>query len=52
VKLAQLTSDATHPILVKAERQLNDYFAGTRTQFDIPLDFRELNSRSGFGASF
>jgi methylated-DNA-[protein]-cysteine S-methyltransferase len=40
VKLAQLTSDATHPILVKAERQLNDYFAGTRTQFDIPLDFQ------------
>jgi methylated-DNA-[protein]-cysteine S-methyltransferase len=28
-----------HPILVKAERQLDEYFEGGRTSFDIPLDF-------------
>jgi len=27
-----------HPILVEAERQLGEYFAGTRTGFDLPLD--------------
>jgi methylated-DNA-[protein]-cysteine S-methyltransferase len=28
-----------HPVLVEAERQLNEYFAGTRTAFDLTLDF-------------
>ena len=27
-----------HPVLAAAERQLRDYFAGTRTTFDLPLD--------------
>ena len=27
-----------HPVLLEAVRQLNDYFAGTRTHFDLPLD--------------
>jgi methylated-DNA-[protein]-cysteine S-methyltransferase len=29
-----------HPILAEAERQLSEYFAGTRTQFELPLEPR------------
>ena len=32
--------DQQHPILVEAERQLSDYFAGKRTQFELPLEPR------------
>jgi methylated-DNA-[protein]-cysteine S-methyltransferase len=28
-----------HPVLVEAERQLGEYFAGTRTAFTVTLDF-------------
>jgi len=28
-----------HPVLVEAERQLAEYFAGTRTSFTVKLDF-------------
>jgi methylated-DNA-[protein]-cysteine S-methyltransferase len=28
-----------HPVLVEAERQLQDYFAGRRTVFDLQLNF-------------
>ena len=28
-----------HPVLVEAERQLREYFAGTRRAFDLKLDF-------------
>jgi methylated-DNA-[protein]-cysteine S-methyltransferase len=31
--------DAGHPLLVEAERQLGEYFAGTRSRFDLKLDF-------------
>ena len=31
-------SDPDHPVLKKVSQQLRDYFAGHRTQFDIPLD--------------
>lgn len=36
-----------HPILCEAERQLNEYFAGTRTCFDLPLqpEGREFEKR-------
>src|SRR6266542_1197821 len=27
-----------HPILLETERQLSEYFAGKRTQFDLPLE--------------
>jgi methylated-DNA-[protein]-cysteine S-methyltransferase len=27
-----------HPVLAEAEQQLQDYFAGTRRTFDLPLD--------------
>ncbi len=39
VRLGSLIEDAAHPILCAAERQLKDYFAGTRKAFDLPLDF-------------
>jgi|SRR6185437_8256735 len=28
-----------HPILIETEKQLNEYFAGERKQFDLKLDF-------------
>ncbi|WP_404712963.1 methylated-DNA--[protein]-cysteine S-methyltransferase [Sphingomonas sp. MMS24-J13] len=40
VPLGALVKDDAHPILIEAERQLGDYFAGTRRTFDLPLDFR------------
>ena len=38
VKLAALKLDAQQPILLEAERQLREYFSGTRTEFDLPLE--------------
>ncbi len=38
VRLAPLTVRPTHPILLQAERELNEYFAGERTSFTLPLD--------------
>ena len=38
VKLAMLQHDPQQPILIKTERQLGEYFAGTRNQFDLPLE--------------
>lgn len=40
VPLGAMTEQPDHPVLVEAKHQLDDYFAGTRTQFDLPLDFR------------
>ncbi|MDP2819924.1 MAG: methylated-DNA--[protein]-cysteine S-methyltransferase [Polaromonas sp.] len=31
-------SDPNHPVLQQVIRQLGEYFAGQRTQFDVPLD--------------
>lgn len=39
VRLAALVEDLQHPILLKTAQQLNEYFAGKRQQFDLPLDF-------------
>ncbi|UIJ76345.1 MULTISPECIES: methylated-DNA--[protein]-cysteine S-methyltransferase [unclassified Acinetobacter] len=39
VGLAALVEDLQHPILLKTAQQLNEYFAGKRQQFDLPLDF-------------
>lgn len=39
VKLDIVAQDDTHPVLRETERQLNQYFAGTRTHFELPLDF-------------
>jgi methylated-DNA-[protein]-cysteine S-methyltransferase len=40
VRLGPLVKDADHPILIEAERQIGEYFAGTRKAFTVPLDFR------------
>ncbi|MGZ5887543.1 MAG: methylated-DNA--[protein]-cysteine S-methyltransferase [Ramlibacter sp.] len=32
--------DPSHPLLRKAIAQLDEYFAGTRTSFDLPLDLQ------------
>lgn len=39
VHLPAMQEDPTHPVLVETERQLNEYFAGTRTTFTMTLDF-------------
>ncbi|MGD9424142.1 methylated-DNA--[protein]-cysteine S-methyltransferase [Pantoea sp. NSTU24] len=31
--------DDDHPVLRETERQLNEYFAGERREFNLPLDF-------------
>ncbi|TCM17137.1 methylated-DNA-[protein]-cysteine S-methyltransferase [Novosphingobium sp. PhB165] len=40
VPLDGLVDGAGHPVLTQTEAQLGDYFAGRRTVFDLPLDFR------------
>lgn len=39
VKFDKISSSETHPILLKSERQLQEYFAGKRKSFAIDLDF-------------
>jgi methylated-DNA-[protein]-cysteine S-methyltransferase len=34
-----MQENPAHPVLVETERQLNEYFAGTRTTFTMTLDF-------------
>jgi methylated-DNA-[protein]-cysteine S-methyltransferase len=38
VRLNMETEDETDPTLAEAERQLEEYFAGRRTEFDVRLD--------------
>jgi methylated-DNA-[protein]-cysteine S-methyltransferase len=38
IKLAMLKCDPQQPILVETERQLQEYFAGTRNEFQLPLE--------------
>lgn len=40
VPLRDLVQDDRHPVLLQAESQLEEYFAGSRQTFDIPLDMR------------
>jgi methylated-DNA-[protein]-cysteine S-methyltransferase len=37
VKLGTMNFDPQHPILLEAERQISEYFAGERIRFDLPL---------------
>lgn len=39
VRLNLGAEDPQHPVLLKAEKQLREYFAGKRTAFDLELDF-------------
>jgi methylated-DNA-[protein]-cysteine S-methyltransferase len=38
VPLNLVAEDEQHPVLIEAERQLREYFAGGRTSFTLPLD--------------
>lgn len=40
VPLGPTVDRANHAILGETRRQLDEYFAGRRTMFDLPLDFR------------
>jgi methylated-DNA-[protein]-cysteine S-methyltransferase len=40
VRLTDLVENDRHPMLVKAERQLREYFAGERREFSLDLDMR------------
>ena len=40
VRLGELTENPQHPILLKAEKQLAEYFAGKRKEFSVALDMR------------
>lgn len=35
-----LERDDQHPVLMEAEKQMNEYFTRRRVQFDLPLDMR------------
>src|SRR5688572_23429738 len=39
VPLGDMIEDPSFPILLKTEQQLNEYFAGKRTRFELELDF-------------
>ncbi|POA71444.1 methylated-DNA--[protein]-cysteine S-methyltransferase [Pseudomonas sp. GW531-T4] len=39
VRLGPLQSADDHPVLLETERQLNEYFAGSRDCFELELDF-------------
>jgi methylated-DNA-[protein]-cysteine S-methyltransferase len=40
VRLGELIEANDRPVLIETERQLNEYFAGTRHEFDLALDFQ------------
>ncbi|MEN3748117.1 methylated-DNA--[protein]-cysteine S-methyltransferase [Sphingomonas sp. HF-S3] len=40
VRLGAMDDAPEHPVLAEAGRQLGGYFVGSRTAFDLPLDFR------------
>ena len=40
VRLGELTADQRHPVLLETERQLIEYFAGSRKIFSVALDIR------------
>ncbi len=39
VRLAPVSEDKTHTVLLETERQLNEYFSGKRKSFSLKLDF-------------
>jgi len=39
VRFTTLQEDIHSPVLLEAERQLNEYFAGNRNRFELELDF-------------
>lgn len=39
VRIGPMMENGQHPVLLEAERQLNDYFAGNLKKFSVKLDF-------------
>ena len=39
VRLGELVEASNNPVLLETERQLTEYFAGSRKQFELELDF-------------
>lgn len=39
MKSAKLERETSHPILLRAKKQLREYFDGKRSSFDLPLEF-------------
>jgi methylated-DNA-[protein]-cysteine S-methyltransferase len=40
VRLSDLVRNDQHPVLLRTEQQLTEYFAGKRQTFSVPLDMR------------
>lgn len=40
VRLGELEERETHSVLIKAERQIAEYFAGQRRSFSVPIDIQ------------
>jgi methylated-DNA-[protein]-cysteine S-methyltransferase len=40
VRLGEVVEEPSHPVLVRTEKELKEYFAGERRVFSIPLDMR------------
>ena len=40
VRLGELVKQDSHPVIIEAERQLGEYFAGRRKNFSLALDMR------------
>jgi methylated-DNA-[protein]-cysteine S-methyltransferase len=40
VRVGEMLEDNDRPVLIDTERQLNEYFSGTRHEFDLALDFQ------------
>ena len=40
VRLSEMVEDERHPVLIKTERQLGEYFAGKRKVFSVVLDMQ------------
>jgi methylated-DNA-[protein]-cysteine S-methyltransferase len=38
IRVRTYTENISHPVLLQAEQQLNEYFEGKRHQFSLPLD--------------
>ena len=38
VRVGDLVAAPEHPVLIQAERELSEYFAGKRASFSVPLD--------------
>ncbi len=46
------TTEQETPLLAEAKRQLEEYFAGKRREFNIPLSMRGTSFQKKYGSSF